>query len=75
MFAENNRNVDSHSFEFLTADEQHNAAFQLRRAISIPAKRIRLLEKHAIAPSAASLLFRRRDRVQAFVAFVTYGVL
>jgi hypothetical protein len=32
-----------------------NAGLQLRRAISIQAEGKRLLEKHAIAPSAASL--------------------
>jgi hypothetical protein len=34
-----------------------NASLQLRRAISIQAEEIRLLEKHAIAPSAARLCY------------------
>jgi hypothetical protein len=33
----------------------HNSGLQLRRAISIQAKGTRLLEKYAIAPSAARL--------------------
>jgi hypothetical protein len=40
-----------------------NAALQLRLAIIIQAARIRLLEKHAIAPSAASAFgFRVSDK-------------
>jgi hypothetical protein len=35
--------------------KQSNAGLQLRRAISIQAEGTRLLEKHAIAPSAARL--------------------
>jgi hypothetical protein len=35
--------------------EAPNAGLQLRRAISIQAEGTRLLEKHAIAPSAARL--------------------
>jgi hypothetical protein len=35
--------------------KQSNAGLQLRRAISIQAERKKLLEKHAIAPSAARL--------------------
>jgi hypothetical protein len=35
--------------------EPSNAGLQLRRAISIQAERRKLLEKHAIAPSAARL--------------------
>ena len=37
-----------------------NAGLQLRRAISIQAEGIRLLEKHAIAPSAARLCYAAR---------------
>ena len=55
MAAKNNRNVGSHSFGFFTSDEQPTAGLQLRRAISIQPKRKKLLEKHAIAPSAARL--------------------
>ena len=36
-----------------------NAGLQLRRAITIQAEGIRLLEKHAIAPSAARLCFMK----------------
>jgi hypothetical protein len=35
--------------------KQPNACLQLRRAISIQAKGKKLLEKHAVAPSAARL--------------------
>jgi hypothetical protein len=35
----------------------HNGGLQLRRAISIQAEGTRLLEKHAIAPSAARLCY------------------
>jgi len=38
-----------------------NAGLQLRRAISIQAEGIRLLEKHAIAPSAARLCCAARS--------------
>ena len=41
------------SFRFYA--ERHNAGLQLRRAISIQPEEIELLEKHAIAPSAARL--------------------
>jgi hypothetical protein len=37
-----------------------NAGLQLRRAISIQAEGRKLLEKHAIAPSAARLCYARR---------------
>jgi hypothetical protein len=40
--------------------EMPNAALQLRRAISIQPEANRLLEKHAIAPSAARLCYARR---------------
>jgi hypothetical protein len=40
----------------------HNACLQLRRAISIPAEGKHLLEKHAIAPSAARLCFMPRSK-------------
>jgi hypothetical protein len=36
-------------------EKQYNAGLQLRRAISIQPRRIRPLEKDAIAPSAARL--------------------
>ena len=36
-------------------DGQRNAGLQLRRAISIQAEGKKLLEKHAVAPSAARL--------------------
>src|SRR5882762_821793 len=39
----------------LPLDRRPNACLQLRRAISIQAERSRLLEKYAIAPSAARL--------------------
>jgi hypothetical protein len=37
--------------------EAHNDGLQLRRAISIQAEGTKLLEKHAIAPSAARLCY------------------
>jgi hypothetical protein len=40
----------------------YNAGLQLRRAISIQAEGIKLLEKHAIAPSAARLGYIARYR-------------
>jgi hypothetical protein len=42
-------------FICLPTTKQSNAALQLRRAISIQAEGKKLLEKHAIAPSAARL--------------------
>jgi len=38
----------------------HNDGLQLRRAISIQAEGKKLLEKHAIAPSAARLCYPPR---------------
>src|SRR5687767_11064666 len=40
-------------FNLYPSRKQHNDCLQLRRAIGIQLKRKRLLEKHAIAPSAA----------------------
>src|SRR6266508_1184258 len=42
--------------------KQPNAGLQLRRALSIQAEGIGLLEKHAIAPSAARLVMLRAPR-------------
>ena len=41
---------------------QHNGGLQLRRAISIQAEGMKLLEKHAIAPSAARLCYLPTSR-------------
>jgi hypothetical protein len=43
------------SFYAPRRQQQHNAGLQLRRAISMQAEGNTLLEKHAIAPSAARL--------------------
>jgi len=48
------RKVASDHFHHLSITA-HNDGLQLRRAISIQAEGIELLEKHAIAPSAARL--------------------
>jgi hypothetical protein len=42
---------------FLRERKTHNAGLQLRRAISIQAEGKKLLEKHAVAPSAARLCY------------------
>jgi hypothetical protein len=42
----------------------HNAGRQLRRAISIQAEGTRLLEKHAVAPSAARLCWTHPQRAR-----------
>ena len=51
--------------DILTVDgsEPPNAGLQLRRAISIRAEGKKLLEKHAIAPSAARLCWAARTTV------------
>jgi len=43
----------------MSSTRQPNASLQLRRAISIQAEGKKLLEKHAIAPSAARLCYAR----------------
>jgi hypothetical protein len=53
--------------------ERHNAALQRRRAISIQLRRKRLLEKHAIAPSAASAWRKRWVHKGPLLLFVTYN--
>src|SRR5687767_2413977 len=47
--------------------KKSNAGLQLRRAISIQAEAIRLLEKHAVAPSAARLCWGAALRTSADV--------
>jgi hypothetical protein len=49
--------IISNKRAFFDQKKWHNAGLQLRRAISIQAKGTRLLEKHAIAPSAARLCY------------------
>ena len=44
-----------------------NAGLQLRRAISIQAEGKKLLEKHAIAPSAARLCWARAQTLAALM--------
>jgi hypothetical protein len=52
----NHRNNDNdRNKKFHNDGKQYNAGLQLRRAICIQAEGTRLLEKHAIAPSAARL--------------------
>ena len=41
----------------IVGGKRHNAGLQLRRAISIQAEGKKLLEKHAVAPSAAGLCY------------------
>jgi len=43
----------------MSSTRQPNASLQLRRAISIQAEGKKLLEKHAVAPSAARLCYAR----------------
>jgi len=50
----------------LVSELEPNAGLQLRRAISIQAERKRLLEKHAIAPSAARLCCAALCGIRAF---------
>ncbi|HUC20424.1 MAG TPA: hypothetical protein VMR98_02935, partial [Candidatus Polarisedimenticolaceae bacterium] len=45
--------------------EAANAGLQLRRAISIQAEGIRLLEDHAIAPSAARLCYAPKSAIDS----------
>jgi len=45
-------------------DVPPNVGLQLRRAISIQAEGTKLLEKHAIAPSAARLCFMKGRQVK-----------
>jgi hypothetical protein len=45
----------------IATKKAHNDGLQLRRAISIQAEGTRLLEKHAIAPSAARLCYAPRN--------------
>jgi hypothetical protein len=41
----------------MVSQKRHNGGLQLRRTISIQAEGKKLLEKHAIAPSAARLCY------------------
>ncbi|MFN2515228.1 MAG: hypothetical protein ABR556_03345 [Pyrinomonadaceae bacterium] len=49
--------VEGISHSTLRKRKKSNAGLQLRRAISIRADGIKLLENHAIAPSAARLCY------------------
>jgi hypothetical protein len=52
-------------------DTQDNDGLQLRRAISIQPEGKRLLEKHAIAPSAARLCYAYPRPVNVEAVFYT----
>jgi hypothetical protein len=49
----------------------HNDGLHLRRVITIQAEGKRLLEKHAIAPSAAGLCYMALPCIDAFFRQVT----
>ena len=57
------------------ATQPPNAALQLRRAITIPAERTRLLEKHAIAPSAASAYAARTSTYSMLEVFLEESLM